>query len=98
MIGICSTKQNDIDIPVKIKPTAIMIKLSGSSVLGPTIKLNTPEKNKPSATNLIGFTHSAKYITNMAIKEKPPVILKKTRPCKCTDLVKSSSLNDKTGS
>ena len=76
----------------------MIIKLSGSSVLGPTIKLKTPEKNKLNATKFIGCIHSTKYMTNIAMIAYPPVILKNTKLCRCIDLVKSSNLNDKTGS
>ena len=67
-------------------------------MLGPTIKLKTPVKNKLNATRFIGLIYLVSHIMNIAINAYPPVMLKNTKLCRCIELVKSKSLKDKIGS
>ena len=47
MKGSCGTLPNIIVNPEKNNPNAISIKLFGNKVLGPTKKLDTPQRNIP---------------------------------------------------
>ena len=87
-----------IDPPEINNPIAIKIMLSGNSVLGPSKKFDIPNINNPIDIRVIRFMYFEMIGTIIAIMPKLTDVIQKNNPCKLTDVVKSSSLNESTGS
>ena len=87
-----------IDPPRMNNPIIIRIILFGNSVLGPIKKFDSPEINRPSEISVIW---SKNFDRVGVISDKIPKlqdIIQNTNPCKRTEALNSSNLNDKTGS